>query len=84
MSLMPHALELTSYTCPAGMSTEGNHQQLEADQYLGKGLAAESGTKKYPERHQEMATADAAQIKECVRPGCQQEDAPEAMPVNAT
>jgi len=51
--------------------------------YLHNGLAGERGAKEFPEGHQEVAAADAAQVKQCVGPCCQQKYAPEAVPATS-
>ncbi len=38
---------------------------------LEKGFANKGGPKEVPEWHQEVTTADAAQVKGCIGPGCQ-------------
>lgn len=48
--------------------------------YLDQRFAAESRPKELPEGHLEMAATNAAQIKQCIRPCCQQENTPEAIP----
>ena len=50
--------------------------------HLDHGLATEGGAEEDPEGHEEVAAADAAQVKQGVRPCRQQEDAPEAMPAS--
>ena len=52
--------------------------------HLDKRLPAEGGAKEDPERSQEVATTDAAEVKQRIGPGSQQEDAPEAVPVHGT
>ena len=48
--------------------------------YLDKHFANECGSKETPEGHEEVAAADAAQVKGSIGPSSQQQDAIEAMP----
>lgn len=48
--------------------------------HLDKHFANECGSKKVPEGHEEVAAADAAQVKGSIGPSSQQQDAIEAMP----
>ena len=48
--------------------------------HLEQGFANERGAKEVPERHEEVAAADAAQIESSVGPRSQDKDADKAMP----
>jgi hypothetical protein len=48
--------------------------------HFDKGFATEGGSEELPEGHLEMAAADAAQVEQGIRPGCQKENSPEPIP----
>jgi len=50
--------------------------------HLDQGLPTKGGPKELPEGHLEVAAANAAQVKERVRPCCQQKDPPEPIPAS--
>lgn len=50
---------------------------------LEKGFANESCPKEVPEGHEEVATADATQVKGCIGPSSQYEDAHKPMPASS-
>ena len=52
--------------------------------HLDEAFADERGPKELPERHEEVAAADAAEIKGRIRPGSQHQDADKAVPANTT
>lgn len=67
------ACSMHSSTCTAASTVESANLQ--------QGFANEGGPKEVPERHQKVATANATQVKSCIGPSCQYEDAHKPMPV---
>ena len=74
--------ECNSATCPVA-SHETTKMLQRGSPHLDEAFAYERGPEELPERHEEVAAADAAEIKGCVRPGSQHQDADEAVPANA-
>ena len=68
----PHQRESLRFTA----SHEGKRFHLE------NGFANESGSKEVPERHEEMATADATQVECSIGPSCQNQNSHKAMPAS--